>query len=83
VFLKDFVTKSSEVVVELDPEGVHFFSTQKCFHPKAVRLYSAQWVYGTPGWTYARYRCPECKWEWDFPDERPNEGPVWWGPSGK
>ena len=30
-------------------------------------------VYGTSGILYARYRCSDCRCEWDDPSERPSE----------
>jgi hypothetical protein len=40
------------------------------------RIHKAQMVYGTPGYTFARYRCRKCKCEWDDPTESPDTRPV-------
>jgi len=42
-----------------------------------IRIRDAQWVFGTPGILYARYRCTQCHAEWDNVTERPKSSQIW------
>ncbi len=50
----------------------------RCDHDNTERIREAQFVYGIPGHFFARYRCVDCRVEWDDPTELPVSSSVEW-----
>lgn len=47
-----------------------------CTHDNVIRMRPAETVFGPLGVLFARYRCTDCKCEWDDPTEKPSVSPT-------